>query len=143
METRLLHWVKTTNPHSTIPRQPPGTDVRVLLPLAPEFEPLATRLTDAGVAFRQVRYWLEDETISTVGDGARLAPLRATAAVATLVNGVGADPVTVHGVDATAARDAFEMMWQAHDESVSTAWTPVAAADLVPVDWLPICHTRR
>ncbi|WP_211763013.1 DEAD/DEAH box helicase [Kutzneria sp. CA-103260] len=137
VETRLLHWVKTTNPHATIPRQPPHTDVRVLLPLAPEFEPLASRLAQADVAFRQVRYWLEDETISTVGEGARLAPLRATAAVSTLVNGIGSDPVTVRGVDAAAARDAFEMIWQAHDETVSTVWTPVAAAEFVPVDWLP------
>ncbi|WP_424185071.1 DEAD/DEAH box helicase [Actinokineospora sp. G85] len=138
VEHRLLHWVKTTNPRTRIPRQPPSADVRVLLPLGPEFDALRARLTDAGIAWRQVRHWIEDEVVSTVGMGGELAPLQ----VRTKLPPVGShDP---HGADdiqvgraAVAARDAFDMVWQVHDAPATAEWTSVAAADLVPPEWVP------
>ncbi len=122
----LLHWVKTTDPAMRVPRQPPGTDARVILPSGSEFDALRTSLADAGVAYRQVRHWLEDETITTVGARGRPVPLRASA---------GRDIAT--GTAATSARDAFEMIWDAHGDALATDWTPVEAATLVPAEWVP------
>ncbi|MDA3646639.1 DEAD/DEAH box helicase [Saccharopolyspora indica] len=118
-EPRLLHWVKTSDPDVLIARQPPGTDVRVLLPLEPGFDALARRLDADGIPHRRVRYWVEDEAISTVGPGGRLAHLRVT------------PESTPQG--AIAARDAFELMWETHDDVPGEG--PVDA--VVPGEWLP------
>ncbi len=135
VESRLLHWIKTTDPHTAVPRHAPEVDVRVLLPLAPEFTPLRTALDDAGIPWRQVRYWLEDEVVSSVGDGGELALLRATTKLAPL-GGQAATEDVRNGFAATAARDAFDLIWQAHADTRTTAWTPVEAGTLVPDEWL-------
>ncbi|QXV61538.1 DEAD/DEAH box helicase [Amycolatopsis sp. TNS106] len=122
VEHRLLHWVKTTNPQARISRQPPTADVKVLMPASPDFEPLRAKLDEAGIAWRQVRYWLEDEVISTVGPGGEFGPLQVVPGQA--------------GTDGRAARDAFELMWHAHANPHLTEWTPIEAGALVPGEWV-------
>lgn len=133
-ELRLLHWVKTTNPQARIPRQPPGTDTRVILPLDPGFESLQARLAEARIAHRRVRYWLEDETVSTVGAGGELAPLQVSTAA--LTGPADQTPTPSTGASAFAARDAFAMIWDAHQNLEPPTRTPVDAAALVPAEWV-------
>jgi helicase len=137
VEKRLLHWRKITDPAAPVSPPPAGVDVRVLLPLAPEFADLCARLAAAGVPYRQVRYWLEAETVSTVGDHGGLVPLRATADLAVVTNAAKHRTAPATGPAAAAARDAFEMMWDTHLEPHDTSWEPVPAAGMVPEAWLP------
>lgn len=137
VEQRLLHWCKITNPAAAVPPAPPQADRRVLLPLAPEFEDLCRRLTAAGVSHRQVRYWLEAETVTTIGEHGTLAPLRAFAELTTATNPAKHRTAPATGLAAAAARDAFELMWGTHLTPGDPHWQPVPAADLVADDWLP------
>jgi ATP-dependent DNA helicase len=132
VERRLLHWCKITDPDAPVPAPPAGTDVRVVLPLAPEFARLCARLNAAGVPFRQVRYWWEAETISTVGPQGALVPLRVTAELPA----VRRQSAPARGWPAAAARDAFELLWDVHVEPQDTAWAPVDTAHLVPEQWV-------
>lgn len=137
VERRLLHWCKINHPNADVPKQSAGVDVRVLLPPGPEYARLCSRLDAAGVPYRQVRYWLEAETISTVGERGQLGPLRATAELLAITNPAQHQVSPAMGAAAAAARDAFEMLWQTHAEPHGTAWDPVPAASLVPEEWLP------
>jgi helicase len=136
-ETRLLHWRKIVDPAAPVSPPPAEVDVRVLLPLAPEFAELCVRLAAAGVPYRQVRYWLEAETVSTIGDRGELAPLRAVADLAVVTSPAKNRTATTTGPAAAAARDAFEMMWDTHLEPHDAGWEPVPAAGMVPEEWLP------
>ncbi|GII60003.1 hypothetical protein Skr01_00880 [Sphaerisporangium krabiense] len=136
-EHRLLHWCKITNPRWTLPPLPPGTDVRVILPDGPEFGRLRTTLAAAGVPHRSVAYWAENEIVSTVGADGRAAPL----SVITALTRPGADRLfwrsPVSGQPACNARDAFEKIWDTHEETVTDHRSElVPAADLVPQAWL-------
>ncbi len=135
VERRLLHWCKIADPDTPVPAQPAGADVRVLLPLAPEFAGLCAHLQAAGVPFRQVRYWCEAERISTVGPQGQLVPLRVTAELPAITNTVRHQTTPVLGWPAAAARDAFELMWDVHAEPQDFGWEPVDAAHLVPDEW--------
>jgi len=132
VERRLLHWCKITDPDAPVPAPPAGTDVRVVLPLAPEFAGLCARLHAAGVPCRQVRYWWEAETISTVGPRGDLVPLRVTAELPAIRR----QSAPALGWPAAAARDAFELLWDVHAEPQDTGWAPVDAAHLVPEQWV-------
>jgi helicase len=137
VEQRLLHWCKITHPKAGVPAQPAGVDVRVMLPVAPEFADLCARLERAGVPYRQVRYWLEAETISTVGEHGDLVPLRVTADLSAITNPARHRTTPALGWPAAAARDAFEMMWDTHAEPHDTGWERLDAAHVVPAEWLP------
>lgn len=137
VEPRLLQWHKITDPWSTVPSQTAGVDVRVLLPPAPEFEELCAKLKAADVPYRQVRYWLEAETISTVGEHGDLVALRSFAELSRITSPLDRSTVHASGWAAVAARDAFEMIWDAHAEPFETNWEGVAAADVVHPSWLP------
>ncbi|GAA1254617.1 hypothetical protein GCM10009677_00460 [Sphaerisporangium rubeum] len=137
VESRPLYWCKTTNPFWTIPEVPYGTDVRVLMPEAPDFDRLWTLLTGSGISCRRVGYWVEDEIISTVGPDGRTGPLWAT----TTLTVPGARRATwrarTPGHTARDARDAFQMVWDAHGEAVQEHRpVHVPAAGLVPELWL-------
>ncbi len=135
-EQRLLHWCKITDPAAPVPAQPTGVDVRALLPLAPEFAGLCARLHAAGVPFRQVRYWWEAETVSTVGPRGDLVPLRVTAELSASTSSARSQTAAALGWPAAAARDAFEELWDVHAGPRDTGWERVDAAHLVPDQWV-------
>jgi len=137
VEQRLLYWCKITYPKASISSQPAGVDVRVLLPLAPEFSDLCARLDATGVPYRQVRYWLEAETISTVGEHGELVPLRVMAELSAITKPVRHRTSPTLGRLAAAARDAFEMMWDTHADPHDIGWERIDAAEVVPAEWLP------
>jgi helicase len=142
VEQRLLHWRKITDPAASVSRPPAGVDVRVLLPAAPEFDELAARLAAADVPYRRVRYWLEAETVSTIGDDGELSSLRAVPEVSVLVNPARQRSRHTTGWSAAAARDAFEMTWEAHAQPHDAQWDGVDAAPWVPAQWLPYLPFR-
>lgn len=136
VERRRLHWCKITDPDAPVPARVAGIDVRVVLPLAPEFAGLCARLCAAGVPFRQVRYWWEAETISTVGPRGDLVPLRARAELPAITHSARHQIAPALGWPAAAARDAFELVWDIHAEPQDTGWEPLEAAHLVPEQWV-------
>ncbi|WP_231334304.1 DEAD/DEAH box helicase [Actinomadura graeca] len=137
-EDRLLRWVKLNDPNEPLPETGPGVDVRVLLPEGASFEPVRERLENLGVPFRSVRYWLEAETVTSVDAHGRHAGLTASARLNVLGNGLGVarHPVTSEGLAAAAARDAFQVIWDAHQQEI-TPPVLVPAAEHVPAAWLP------
>ncbi|WP_306745129.1 DEAD/DEAH box helicase [Saccharothrix yanglingensis] len=123
---RPVWWVKTVDPAMDLPDVPPGVDTRVVLPDRPEFDDLRARLADAGVPFRAVRHWLEQEDVTTGSASAWLSE----------VGGVvpeRCEPVT--GEAARAARLAFEVLWDLH-EPAGEAPDPVPVDGAVPADWI-------
>ncbi len=127
LESRPVWWCKTVDPGFDVPEIPNGVDARVLLPDSSEFDQVKQRLGAAGVPFRAVRHWLEQEEVS------------ATAATAWLSDVGGVVPErceSVVGEGARAARLAFEMVWDLH-EPVDTddVPDPVPLARFVPADW--------
>ncbi len=128
-----LHWRKTTDPDLRLPRLPGDADFRVLLPDSPRFDALRARLDAAGARHRSVRHWVEDEVITTVRPGGSVAELT----VATAVSSGGRRDWGGLAADerAAAARDAFELVWLAHEPTDDDA-APVPAADLVPPEWV-------
>ncbi|WP_131736252.1 DEAD/DEAH box helicase [Actinomadura roseirufa] len=137
-EDRLLRWVKLNDPHEPVPQGGPGLDVRVLLPDDDSFGPVREKLERQGVPFRAVRYWLEGETVTSVDEYGGHARLTASARLNVLGNGHGAGlhPVTSEGLAAAAARDAFQVIWDAHEHEVAPPVLVPAAAH-VPAAWLP------
>ncbi|WP_141983776.1 DEAD/DEAH box helicase [Saccharothrix saharensis] len=133
LESRPVWWCKTVDPAFEVPEVPAGVDVRVVLPDSSEFAAARERLAAAGVPFRAIRHWLEQEELS------------ATAATAWLSDVGGVVPErceSVVGEGARAARLAFEMVWDLHDTTGSTttgatttAPDPVPIARFVPDDW--------
>lgn len=131
-----LHWAKMADPEAAAPLLSAGVDARVLMPMHPRFDKLCLRLSDAGIPFRQVRYWLEAETISTADPPGEL---RAQAQLCPLTTPSGHQPRARAG---HAARDAFAVQWDTHDGPLDMAWEPVDAARLVPEAWLPYLPFR-
>ncbi|MFE9748568.1 DEAD/DEAH box helicase [Saccharothrix saharensis] len=128
LESRPVWWCKTVDPAFEVPEVPTGMDVRVVLPDSSEFEAVRERLAAAGVPFRAVRHWLEQEEVST------------TAATAWLSDVGGVVPErceSVVGEGARAARLAFEMVWDLHEPAGSgtTVPDPVPITRFVPDDW--------
>ncbi|MFD1149955.1 DEAD/DEAH box helicase, partial [Saccharothrix hoggarensis] len=127
LESRPVWWCKAVDPELTVPDVPPGVDARVVLPDRPEFDALRARLRDAGVPFRSVRHWLEQEEVCAdsatawLSDVGGVVPERCDAVV---------------GDGARAARLAFSMLWDLHEPVDPTAVPdPVPLERLVPADW--------
>ncbi|WNV86265.1 DEAD/DEAH box helicase [Umezawaea sp. Da 62-37] len=137
-EHRLVWWRKTVDPRLDVPELPPGVDARVVLPEQPRFDGLRERLKQAEVPFRSVPHWIEEELVSSVGPGGRLAPVTAGAWLSE-VGGLVPDRCDqVVGDGALAAMLAFEVLWDLH-EPVDPATVPdsTPADRLVPPEWLP------
>ena len=137
VEPRLLHWRKITDPAASVSPPPAGVDVRALVPSGPEFDELCGRLAGAGVPFRRIRYWLEAETVSTIGEHGELASLRAVPEVSALVDPAHPRSTCTNRWSAAAARDAFDMVWETHAHPHEADWDRVDAAEWVPASWLP------
>lgn len=136
-ERRLLHWSMITDPWASVPAAPPGVDVRVLLPEAPEFDALHVLVKSAGIACRRVRHLVDAETVSTLDKDGRLGPIWACPGFLPVANTAQLAPPRRTGASAEAARDAFELAWDSHDGPFTPDWTPVDAASLVPPAWVP------
>lgn len=128
-----LHWMKISLPDGPLPDPDPDVDLRVLLPADEEFDPIAEKLTAHGAAVRRVRYLVEDEAIS--GDWPQRGRLVAWGLDCQLVRPVGRVPHRVTGKAASAAAEAFDLMWQAH-ASDPAAEVAISAAEVLPPDWL-------
>jgi helicase len=125
------------DPGEALPAPEPGVDVRVLLPDDAAFDDARKSLAESGVPFRAVPYWLESEIVTSVTLAGRLGPLAASARFSALAKGTGRYPAPRTGAAAAAARDAFELMWQVHDELPQMSGEGVPAAEHVPANWLP------
>ena len=130
---RVLHWVKLTDP-SWWRGVPAGSDVRVLLPDSPDTVGLREQLDAAGVPFRAVRHWVEDEVVTT-GRGLELS---VKALPCALVDGFARDMPVLVGGSAAAARDAFEVIWQATAPLSAEPPVHVPAGSLVPAQWVSL-----
>jgi helicase len=127
LESRPVWWCKTVDPGLAVPEVPQDVDARVVLPDLSEFDDLKARLRTAGVPFRAIRHWLEQEELS------------ATAATAWLSDVGGVVPErceSVVGEGARAARLAFEMVWDLHEPATTDdVPDPVPVSRFVPADW--------
>ncbi|KOX20644.1 DEAD/DEAH box helicase [Saccharothrix sp. NRRL B-16348] len=127
LESRPVWWCKTVDPGFDVAAVPAGVDVRVVLPDLSEFADTRDRLRAAGVPFRAVRHWLEQEEVST------------TTATAWLSDVGGVVPErceSVVGEGARAARLAFEMVWDLHEPvPADDVPDPVPVERFVPADW--------
>ncbi|PSL56135.1 helicase-like protein [Saccharothrix carnea] len=125
LESRPVWWCKTVDPGFEVPEVPAGVDARVVLPDLSEFDGVRARLEEAGVPYRAVRHWLEQEEVS------------AAAATAWLSDVGGVVPErceSVVGEGARAARLAFEVLWDLH-EPADDVPDPVPITRFVPDDW--------
>ncbi|WP_229402237.1 DEAD/DEAH box helicase [Micromonospora okii] len=129
LSDRALHWAKVTDP-AQWRGAPAGVDVRVLLPDSARTVALRERLRADGVPFRVVRHWVEDETITT---NARLE-LTATARPCALADGSGS-ATSLTGPGAAAARDAFDLVWQANAPLPPNPPGHVPITQLAPEQW--------
>ncbi|WP_285746488.1 DEAD/DEAH box helicase [Lentzea sp. NBRC 105346] len=121
-----------------VPPLPVGADVRVVFPDAPEFEGLRSRLRDAGIPFRAVPHWVEEERITSVDltHGA-LTPLQVTPSLSGMAGLVAEPTEPLTDAGARAARDAFALLWDLYEPiDPATVPQPVPAEELVPRDWL-------
>ncbi|ONI80857.1 DEAD/DEAH box helicase [Saccharothrix sp. ALI-22-I] len=127
LESRPVWWCKTVDPALDVLDVPPGVDARVVLPDRPEFDGLRERLERAGVPFRAVRHWLEQEEVSASSASAWLSE----------VGGVVPERCeAVVGEGARAARLAFEMLWNLHEPvDPNDVPDPVPVERHVPSDW--------
>ena len=128
---RPLFWVKLTDPASWR-GAPAGADVRVIVPDTDRTLSLRERLRAAGVPFRAVRHWVEDETLTTNTQ----LETTATARTCALIDRFNSDPLVQVGSDAGAARDAFDMVWQATAPLPAESPVYAPAGDLVPAGWV-------
>ncbi|SEE30358.1 helicase [Amycolatopsis lurida] len=119
-------WLKIADPRTELPVFATEADVRVLLPESGEFHDLRGKLTANGVAWRAVRYLVEDEVI-THRDS--------RTAECYLARAARRQPYHTTGPEAAVAGDAFEVLWNSHAGTYETA-SPVPAEELVPRDWL-------
>ena len=81
-----------------------------------------------------MRYWAEDEAVTTTAQ----LELRAKARPCALIDRFGIEVPVLAGPSAAAARDAFDMVWQASSplQAEPPVYTP--AGDLVPAQWVPL-----
>lgn len=108
-----------------------------MLPADHAFDPLRARLTDSDIAHHSIPYWVEEETITTVGPRGALATLSVSAGL-TRAGGLPASRSgAVTDQAAYDARDAFTQLWDIHDSTTDkTDPPPTPATDLVPPEWL-------
>jgi len=146
VEHRLLYWCKTVDPQLVVPPLPEGTDTRVVFPDAAEFEGLRSRLCAAGIAFRAVPHWVEEEWITSVDlANGELAGLQVTPSLSGMAGLVAEPTKPLIEADARAARDAFALLWDLHEPVDLTAMPqPVPAEELVcRGTGCGFCRTRR
>ncbi|WP_238413236.1 DEAD/DEAH box helicase [Saccharothrix deserti] len=120
-----------------LPTLPDDVDIRFLLPMGAAFDGLRARLETAGVPYRSVAHWVEDEIISTVGDDGVFHGLSVTTRLTSRSGVDNGWHTPVSDLPAYDARDAFAGTWDAHDVTVlrqETAFVPTAG--LVPAQWL-------
>ncbi len=86
--------------------------------------------------FQAVGYWLESEVITSFTPAGHLGPLTAHPALNTVARGALQHPAPRTGPDAAAARDAFEMIWQAHADVPPERDGGTPAQEHVPTRWL-------
>lgn len=129
---RPPHWIKITDPDTVVEPQI-GTDVRVLLPTGPEFAPLREKLHADGIPNRDVRYLVEQETItpSTHGDA-----LTSTNDECCLLRSLPRRFPTTTGTAAQLAKDSFALLWDDQADESEPRSRPVNTADVVPGEWL-------
>ncbi|GIH21401.1 DEAD/DEAH box helicase [Rugosimonospora africana] len=127
-------WLKICDPDVLLPEVPPGSDIRVLLPDDERFTELQDKLAVAGADTRRVRYLLEDESIVATGDDDN-PRLVAAASECGLVRPGARRTTHASGPEAEAARDAFDVMWQANAPAGRTAERPVPVDSLLPAGW--------
>lgn len=125
-----LLWLKTSDPDFVVPSYPPGTDVRVLLPVGDRFGPLRKRLAEQQIPFREVGYLLEHEIICNItADGGLYVAVGAHGSPSR-------QPRPLAGAAAEAARDGFELMWHDHVTTREIPARPVPVDRLVPGGWV-------
>ncbi|MFC9946561.1 DEAD/DEAH box helicase [Streptomyces pratensis] len=129
-----LHWLKTDDQEASVAHVPAGTDIRVLLPDHERFASLRERLTREGAAVRAVKYWTEQELVSTAGAAPGAGELHVRTGVA-YTGPAGA--TRGDGDDAAVARDAFEMMWRIHAPQAEAAAHGTRTQEVVPASWMP------
>jgi helicase len=130
---RALYWAKVTDP-AAWRGAPAGADVRVILPDTPGTVVLQERLRASAVPFRTVRYWVEDEAVTT---NTRLE-LSATTRPCALVDRFSSAATSLAGLEAAAARDAFDLVWQAVAPLPPGPAVYVPAEQLLPAEWVPL-----
>ncbi|WP_218007696.1 DEAD/DEAH box helicase [Nocardia vinacea] len=124
-----IMWMKITNPDTVIPTCPPGTDVRVLIPSDARFSDLRKSLLAQRIPYREVRYLLEQELITT-NPQARLTAVLGTSGRASRAS----RPLT--GAAAEAARDGFDLMWYDHARTETASPQRVPAEEVIPAEWV-------
>lgn len=136
-EQRALLWCKVADPawRPADAALAAAEDVRVILPVGPEYEPLRTWLKERDVPYRVSRYWEEAGQVGTVSDTGGRTEL-------VVAGPAGAAPAA--GPWATAARDAFAVQWDALEELPDgDGDTYVPVGELVPPSGRRCCRTRR
>jgi helicase len=121
-------WLKITDPEAPLPYVPSGADLRVLLPDDEQFTVLAEKITGAGGQVRRIRYLVEDEVVSSE------PTLTAVSRACRLNRPDRGTHLEVTGIGAAAARDAFDVMWDAHVATVGRDQPVVQAAEIVPAE---------
>jgi helicase len=123
-------WFKIADDQAEFPVVPPGAELRVLLPDDDRFAIPADKLSGSGAQVRRVRYLLEDEVIG--GVPGRLTGL---SRACRLNRPYRRTFTELSGDAAAAARDAFDIMWQAQSAAAgpsSPGALPTAA--VVPAE---------
>ncbi|MGW1991959.1 DEAD/DEAH box helicase [Embleya sp. NPDC001921] len=136
-ETRRLHWCKVTDPRWRLPAHVTSdADVRVIVPEGDEYEPLREHLRGRGAQCRSVPYWVEAETVSTLGDDGTLGEPVALAQPSPVSAAFGGDHPPVLGPGAHAARDVFEAAWEGlAPQDPDGVPAPMPVGELVPAAW--------
>lgn len=124
-------WIKITDPEADIPAASPGADIRVLIPDDPRFVDLRHKLAANDIPTRQVKHLIEEESIQHRG-----GRLSASVWECRLGRPSQREFPHVSPRGAQAARDAFSLLWDISVPTEPAASQPVAAADVVPTDWL-------
>jgi hypothetical protein len=129
--------LKVGDPAERLTPLPPGSTLRVLLPEGEEFQPALDTFASAGAEVRRVRYLLEEEAISVPGDpageGSRSSDgPTAVSRLCRLNQPYQPARTTVTGSAASAAQDAFDLMWKHHAPDAGPASATVPAESIVP-----------
>jgi helicase len=122
-------WLKISDPEAELPIVAPGANVRALLPEDERFTVLADKMAGSGAQVRRVRYLVEDEAV-----GSDSGQLTAISRACHLNRPGRRTYLEVAGAAARGARDAFDVMWEAHAAEVGQEWEPAPAADIVPAE---------
>jgi helicase len=132
-----LAWLKIVDGEADFPLAQPGVDTRVLLPDDDRFTVMAEKLSAADVQVRRVRYLLEDEVIA--GERGKLT---AVSRVARLGRPYPGSFTERSGTEAAAAKDAFDVMWEAHSTAAAPDSPGALTEEVVPAELVPFLPFR-